>query len=105
MSAVHHFETTGDAYDATQCRDEIRGGDVLFIWPAGVIGIAHTWPFAVTPEYGHLHQTMDGAETYAVGLDAEEKTNVYSAGVRLARGIIAETGVEDLMFPVPAWFR
>jgi hypothetical protein len=103
MPAVHHFNSSGEAYDATQYQDEVKKGDVLFIWPAGIVGIAHTWPFAVTPEHGHIHQSYASPENYADSLDSEEQTGVYSAGVLLAREIIAETGVLDLTGPLPRW--
>jgi hypothetical protein len=66
---VHHFESTGDAYDATQCDDTIRNGDILVIKSEGVVGIADTWPFAVTETSGKLHSLADGVtiETYQDG--------------------------------------
>lgn len=57
--AVWTFESTGDAYDACQVRDDIEDGDVLVIERERVIGIAYTWPFALTEEYGELHTLND----------------------------------------------
>jgi hypothetical protein len=56
---VHEFASTGDAYDATQCRDDISNGDTLVIASERVIGIADTWPVAVTVEFGKLHTPAD----------------------------------------------
>ena len=53
---VHYFESTGRAYDATQCDETIRTGDILVIESEGVVGIADTWPFAITAETGKLHE-------------------------------------------------
>lgn len=53
---IHSFATTGNAYDATQCDDTIKSGDTLLVLSERVIGIAFTWPFAVTKEAGKLHQ-------------------------------------------------
>jgi len=51
----HAFASTGNAYDATQCDEAIRTGDTLVVLPEAVVGIAMTWPFAVTETCGKLH--------------------------------------------------
>ncbi|MFB7919515.1 hypothetical protein [Streptomyces sp. NPDC056061] len=56
---VWTFFSTGEAYGACQCRDDIRDGDVLVIEREKVIGIAETWPFALTEEFGELHTLKD----------------------------------------------
>jgi hypothetical protein len=57
---VHHFCSSGEAYDATQCDENIKNGDLLVIESEGVIGIADTWPVAVTVAYGKLHTPAEG---------------------------------------------
>ena len=57
---THQFDTTGEAYDATQCFEEIKTGDILVIESERVVGIADTWPVAVTKERGHLHAPAEG---------------------------------------------
>jgi len=57
---VLEFDSTGDAYDACQYDDNIKNGDVLLIPSEGVVGIAGTWPVAVTIENGNLHSAKDG---------------------------------------------
>lgn len=57
---IHTFESTGEAYDACQCDDRIKNGDTLLIPSEGVVGIADTWPVAVTLAYGDLHTPADG---------------------------------------------
>jgi hypothetical protein len=59
---AHLFESTGEAYDATQCDDDVKTGDVLIIASEKVIGIAYTWPIAVTKEHGKLHCPIDGED-------------------------------------------
>lgn len=59
---IHRFETTGEAYDACQC-DDIDDGDVIVIERERVVGVADTWPFAVTVERGHLHVVKYGVVT------------------------------------------
>lgn len=52
---AHLFDSTGAAYDTVQTDDNIRAGDVLIIASEKVIGVAYTWPFAVTKDHGKLH--------------------------------------------------
>lgn len=63
----HAFASTGNAYDATQCDEAIRPGDTLIVLPENVVGVAMTWPFAVTQAHGHLHalSAPRGGETLA----------------------------------------
>ena len=51
----HAFASTGNAYDAVQCDEAIRTGDTLVVLAEEVVGVAMTWPFAVTHTPGHLH--------------------------------------------------
>lgn len=57
---IHHYETTVAAYAATQSDDQVREGDVLIIESEGVVGLASTWPVAVTELSGELHH-LEGA--------------------------------------------
>ncbi len=57
---VHFFDSTGEAYDACQCDDTINTGDVLVIESEQVVGVAHTWPVAITRNNGVLHQLKEG---------------------------------------------
>lgn len=51
----HAFASTGNAYDAVQCDEAIRTGDTLIVLTEEVVGVAMTWPFAVTQAHGHIH--------------------------------------------------
>ena len=51
----HTFASTGNAYDAVQCNEAIRTGDTLVVLTEEVVGVAMTWPFAVTEICGKLH--------------------------------------------------
>ena len=53
--AIFRFESTGEAYDACQCREGIKTGDVLHIPSEKVVGLAWTAPFALTRRSGELH--------------------------------------------------
>ena len=60
---IHHFDSSGEAYDACQCDDDIAKGDLLIIASEGVVGIADTWPCAVTASRGELHGIGDWQAT------------------------------------------
>lgn len=62
MRTTHEFESTGEAYDACQTEEAIKTGDILLIPSERVVGIADTWPVAVTVEHGHLHFPVDGCK-------------------------------------------
>ncbi len=59
--AIHTFDSTGDAYDACQCDESIRNGDTLLIPSERVVGLADTWPIAVTREHGALYSLKHGS--------------------------------------------
>lgn len=60
QQTTHHFSSTQEAYDACQCDDTVKNGDILVIASERVVGIADTWPFAVTEPAGELHQVKPG---------------------------------------------
>jgi hypothetical protein len=60
--AIHIFDTTGEAYDACQCDESVNKGDILFIPSEGVVGLADTWPIAITKAYGDLHTATAASE-------------------------------------------
>lgn len=61
--AVHFFPDSGLAYDACQCDEGIAKGDLLIIESECVIGVADTWPIAVSREHGALHWLPNGEVT------------------------------------------
>lgn len=64
---IHHFDSTVRAYDATQSDDKIKKGDVLIIESEKVVGLADTWPVAVTEWPGELHDLAPGATLESLG--------------------------------------
>jgi hypothetical protein len=51
MIKTHRFDSTGDAYDASQTDESISNGDVLVVESERVVGVlVDAWPVAVTPE-------------------------------------------------------
>ncbi|MGW1157795.1 hypothetical protein ACWD48_06115 [Streptomyces sp. NPDC002519] len=89
--AVHRFDgSTADAYDATQCRDDIRNGDVLVVEAEGVVGfLDEAWPIAITEAHGEFH----GLKTPA----REHHDGRFTASAEIAEKIAAELG-----FPLAA---
>lgn len=85
--AVHEFASTGDAYDACQCDENIKQGDTLVIKAEKIVGVADTWPFAVTADHGQLHGIADLTK-----LPAKLKTG-YEHASKLARelGLMSDT--------------
>ena len=58
-STIHRFPSTGATYDACQCDPSVRKGDILWIPSETVVGIADTWPIAITHANGALHYVDD----------------------------------------------
>lgn len=56
MIHTHTFTSTCTAYDATQCDERVLTGHALLVPSEGVVGLAWTWPVAVTTVSGELHQ-------------------------------------------------
>lgn len=81
---VWRFPSTRNAYDACQTSEDIRDGDVLVIEDEKVVGIAWTWPFALTESFGELHVTTANPRTYQGG--------IFAAGVDLAEQIARDYG-------------
>ena len=79
-NTIRRFDSTGEAYDACQT-GEAEKGDLLWIPSEGVVGVADTWPFAVTCQYGKLHVTDDSPEAAAYLPDA------VAAAVKLAQAL------------------
>lgn len=79
---IHVFTSTGAAYDACQCDENIKTGDTLLIAEERVVGIAHTWPFAVTPECGALHTLAPGATPQDVDVDEQAAYDAVALAIR-----------------------
>ncbi|MER7692996.1 hypothetical protein [Streptomyces sp. NPDC097610] len=80
---VHRFDSTEEAYNATQCRDDIRDGDILVVEREGVVGFLRcAWPAAITAQHGELHTVEGDPRTLDDGR--------YAASVEVAEKIAAE---------------
>ncbi|WP_051382437.1 hypothetical protein [Bradyrhizobium sp. Tv2a-2] len=95
--STHTFRTTGDAYDACQTgvhyafdgEYPVETGDILVIESEKVVGIADTWPVAVTKERGHLHTPAEGVTLLEC---FEQRKGVTPYHIALAKHAAAERG-------------
>jgi hypothetical protein len=75
---VHEFATSGEAYDASQYRDDIKDGDVLHVPSEGSAAVLlSAWPISVTPGYvpdisGAFGGPMPGYDIHDVIADGQE---------------------------------
>jgi hypothetical protein len=91
------FGYTGEAYDACQCDNEVKNGDVLICRDEKVVGIAGCWPIAVTKESGNLHSFAEDATLFQVlgQFEKDEDKDRALAGWKLA-----EVKAQELNFPL-----
>ncbi|MEV7243950.1 hypothetical protein AB0N92_22265 [Streptomyces sp. NPDC093248] len=97
---VHKFDSTEDAYNRTQCGDDIRDGDVLVIEREGVVGFLRSaWPAAITEAHGELHtvegdpRTLDDGQ-YVASIEAAEQI-AREHGFALALALAVEVEVVE----------
>ncbi|WP_324787162.1 hypothetical protein [Streptomyces sp. H51] len=87
---VHRFDDTVEAYDATQCREDIRDGDVLVVESEKVVGFLDAaWPVAITEAHGEFH---------GLRIPARE----HHGGRFAASADVAERIAAELDFPLAA---
>lgn len=70
MTKVHTFDSSKEAYDASQTQDEIHDGDLLFVPSEQLAGVlVGAWPVAVTEQRGEFHRLAEGItwETFEDG--------------------------------------
>jgi len=84
MPAVHTFDSTGEAYDASQCDDDISDGDVLVVPSESVVGVLiQAWPCAVGTLHGEFHTAGPELDWSAVE-QTSGKLHDYSESYGLA---------------------
>jgi len=79
------FDSTEEAYGACQTRDDIKNGDMLVIPSEQVVGLAGTWPVAVTDEHGELHFVNGDANIRRLMTDVKCSKEQVNAAVRFAQ--------------------
>lgn len=104
---IHAFASTGNAYDAVQTDETIAAGDTLLMLDERVVGVAMTWPFAVTAEVGKLHAVCEPGAGETLG-HIEKALGVPDGSIaracRLARvlGFAIDAGLGPLLPELPA---
>lgn len=73
---IHYFDDTRSAYDACMCSDDIETGDILLILDEKVVGLADTWPIAITKETGEFHEVKNeyGFDRYCLESGMSERS-------------------------------
>ena len=89
---IHHFDSTVRAYDATQTRDDIKKGDVLIIESEKVVGLADTWPVAITEWPGELHDLAPGYTLEKMGFSGKSIALARDAAETLGFVLAGELG-------------
>ncbi len=103
---IHAFVSTGNAYDAVQIDETIAAGDTLLVLDELVVGVAMTWPFAITAEAGKLHTVCEPGAGEALG-HIEKALDVPHGSIaracRLARtlGFAIDAGLVRLLLELP----
>lgn len=85
--AVHRFDDTTEAYDASQCYDEIKDGDLLVVESEQAIAVLmDAYPVALTAGHGEFHSGLEeSARTFREGR--------YAVSVDAAEAVAAELGL------------
>lgn len=96
---VHQFPDSGEAYDATQCDDDIQDRDIIVVESERIVGVVWTWPFAVTKEQGKLHQSYVDHEKEITKfevevLDEKDREDLWRDAIVAAKKIAKEKGWE-----------
>ena len=98
MLKVHEFDSSGQAYDRCQCDSSISDGDILLISSECVVGVAWTWPTAVTQVFGELHSLSGTGNPWA----DHEKENTFREGWSHALALAREKGWDTASYnPFP----
>lgn len=94
---IHHFDSTYDAYNESQVRDDINDGDVLAVESERVVGIlVGAWPVAITKQHGRFHYLKEGTLWKAIPtsqpiVDVED----YSASYDIAAELVKQWNIEE----------
>ncbi|CAH0498520.1 hypothetical protein [Novosphingobium sp. CECT 9465] len=104
---IHAFGSSGNAYDAVQTDESIAAGETLLILDERVVGVAMTWPFAITAEAGKLHAVCEPGAGETLG-HIEKALDVPDGSIaracRLARtlGFAIDAGLVPVLPELPA---
>jgi hypothetical protein len=99
MPQVHTFESTREAYNASQCRDGIHDGDILLVPSESAAAVmVSAWPTAPTMALSgeQFHCLANGIETNAIPHPWREGvTDDYSASFAALDAAIADWSIAN----------
>lgn len=94
---IHYFDSTSEAYGASQCDDDIKDGDLLIVKSEMVYGVlVGAWPTAVIwgMDSGSFHTQWPSYQTL------DEKWGAFRDGKYLQAAQLAnKMYVQDLIKP------
>jgi hypothetical protein len=94
MPNIHEFNSTGQAYDASQCCEDIKDGDILVVRNEKVVGIlTEAWPVAITQNSGAFHTHTETCFWHSVP-QVKGGTKDYSESFLMALTIADDIGAE-----------
>lgn len=96
MLKIHKFDSTEEAYDATQCSADVSVGDILIIESEQVVGLADVWPIAVSLHNGQLHTVRPGFNWVTAH---EENFNHVKLAVEIVEAYGWELAPAAMMLP------
>lgn len=82
MSTVTEFDSSGEAYDASNCDDSLA---ILHVPSERAVALAWAWPFAVTLGETNFHAVSSEAGIGRVLADAKIAPATALAAIELAR--------------------
>jgi len=94
---IHRFDSTGEAYDASQTDDSIRDGDILLVEAEHAVAIlTEAWPTATAEEFAgeHFHVLAADADWSSLQLTSGERRD-YSASLAKAMQATAELPADE----------
>lgn len=95
-ATIWEFNSTGEAYDASQT-DDLTQGDILYIPSEGVVGFVDTWPFAISKKSGDLHSVVmqDGQLYWDTASDLARSMGFPEDHIDCARFMQARIHLEE----------
>lgn len=89
-SRVHAFDSTVEAYNASQCSEDVKDGDVLVVPSESAVAIlVQAWPMSVTDSHGEFHWSADKSIEAVLNGVAISDGSDYSVSLRMARSVLS----------------
>ena len=90
-----------------QTDETIAAGDTLLILDEGIVGVAMTWPFAITAEPGKLHAVCEPGAGETLGhiekaLEVPDGSIARACHLARTLGLAIDVGLVPLLPELPA---